>query len=408
MNVAIDPYRTLGLPPAASLDQVKQAYRRLAKQYHPDAAGDEAAIRFLAVQAAYEAILAGATSRGGPGGRPGSARPWQADPARARATRDAYRARSSAWRSTDGAAAGGSAAGGAAAGGSAAGGPAGRNGAGATDPDRHPGAGRRSRRSHRAPGAEWEREGATDSRGPADGPASRKGRRPSSRKKATLTSTSYDEAARGPFEPDWDGGSWYGTSSGTYWTINPKEYADPRKHGPEYQARARRATSGRASRSREPDPATTWAGTTSDPAAATGPTANSRETGTGPAAPSASARTEGVPDPRPGRAGEADPFVAPPTSPGAASGGHGAPWARQGADARPWDGRAVVAEADASPLSAGLTAGAIVAIPSGIVLVLAAAAGVSAIAGIAIAAPPIAALAVAASASIRGRGRRAP
>jgi hypothetical protein len=31
--------------------------------------------------------------------------------------------------------------------------------------------------------------------------------------------------------------SWYGTTSGTYWTLNPKEYADPRKHGPEYQAR---------------------------------------------------------------------------------------------------------------------------------------------------------------------------
>jgi hypothetical protein len=29
---------------------------------------------------------------------------------------------------------------------------------------------------------------------------------------------------------------------GTYWTINPREYADPRKHGPEYLARARRAT----------------------------------------------------------------------------------------------------------------------------------------------------------------------
>jgi hypothetical protein len=45
----------------------------------------------------------------------------------------------------------------------------------------------------------------------------------------------------GPFEPDWRGASWYGTTSGTYWTLNPKEYADPRKHGPEYQARARRA-----------------------------------------------------------------------------------------------------------------------------------------------------------------------
>ena len=56
----------------------------------------------------------------------------------------------------------------------------------------------------------------------------------------------YDEAAETPFEPEWDGGSWYGHSMGTYWTINPREYADPRKHGPEYLARARRAFRGDA------------------------------------------------------------------------------------------------------------------------------------------------------------------
>ena len=63
--------------------------------------------------------------------------------------------------------------------------------------------------------------------------------------KATLGSTSYDGADAEPFEPDWGGASWYGTTSGTYWTLNPKEYADPRKHGPEYQARARRELHGR-------------------------------------------------------------------------------------------------------------------------------------------------------------------
>ena len=60
-------------------------------------------------------------------------------------------------------------------------------------------------------------------------------------RKATPGSTTYDEAAELPLDPEWDGGAWYGPSSGTYWTINPREYADPRKHGPEYQARARRA-----------------------------------------------------------------------------------------------------------------------------------------------------------------------
>jgi hypothetical protein len=38
-------------------------------------------------------------------------------------------------------------------------------------------------------------------------------------------------------EPTWDGADWYGPVSGTYWTVNPREYADPRKHGPEYLAR---------------------------------------------------------------------------------------------------------------------------------------------------------------------------
>jgi hypothetical protein len=43
-------------------------------------------------------------------------------------------------------------------------------------------------------------------------------------------------------------------TTGTYWTINPREYADPRKHGPEYQERARRAL-GRDNRSAAPSAA---------------------------------------------------------------------------------------------------------------------------------------------------------
>ncbi len=52
--------------------------------------------------------------------------------------------------------------------------------------------------------------------------------------------------------PDWQGATWYGQSSGTYWTVNPKEYADPRKHGPEYQARARRAAMPDSPRTADP------------------------------------------------------------------------------------------------------------------------------------------------------------
>ena len=72
------------------------------------------------------------------------------------------------------------------------------------------------------------------SRGPARRPGrSRRRRNP---RTATLGSTTYDEAAE-VAEPAWDGADWYGPTSGTYWTVNPKEYADPRKHGPEYLAR---------------------------------------------------------------------------------------------------------------------------------------------------------------------------
>ena len=57
--------------------------------------------------------------------------------------------------------------------------------------------------------------------------------------RATPGSTTYpDEPYAG--DPVWDGAGWVGPNSGTYWTVNPKEYADPRRHGPEYRARGRR------------------------------------------------------------------------------------------------------------------------------------------------------------------------
>lgn len=199
MPFQADPYRTLGLAPGASLNEIRSAYRRLAKRYHPDAAGDRALPRFLAIQAAYERLVDGdgrlrqpghgtaqADGRGSSGR--GSARePWRADAARARASREAWRTRRSGGAGT----------------------------AGRARPE--DGAGPGGRRA-------------------ADEPHHR---RPTRR--ATPGSTSYDEAAEAPLDPAWDGGAWYGPSSGTYWTINPREYADPRKHGPEYLARAIRA-----------------------------------------------------------------------------------------------------------------------------------------------------------------------
>jgi hypothetical protein len=204
-----DPYRVLGLPRGASLDEVKRAYRRLAKQLHPDSGGQRTLARFLEIQAAYEQLVGGGP--GGPGGQPGSTgprTPWSADAARADATRRAYGTRPR------------------------------RTGAPRDD------SGTSGRPGSRPPG----------SRPPSSGeprrPDAEKRRGP---RKATLGSTSYDEAVDQPFDPDWAGSSWYGTTSGTYWTLNPREYADPRKHGPEYQARARRAA---AEDPAEPDPET--------------------------------------------------------------------------------------------------------------------------------------------------------
>src|SRR5262245_45791560 len=204
MAQPLDPYRTLGLSPGASQDEIRRAYRRLAKANHPDSAGAAALPRSLAIQAAYEMLETAGPGRPGPASRstprPRPSRPWDADPDRARATRDAYTRRRS----------------------------------GATEePDA--GADRPSGGSS-SPGSTT--RGSTPPKGgTADGTGRRKGSG-RSRTKATLGSTSYDAAEDEPFEPDWSGGTWYGASSGTYWTINPKEYADPRKHGPEYQRRA--------------------------------------------------------------------------------------------------------------------------------------------------------------------------
>ena len=170
-----DPYRALGLPPGASLADVKRAYRLLVKRNHPDA-GEGSLERFLEIQAAYEALLQGG---------PAVARPRPAGPEPTR--------------------------------------PPGRRPA-------QPGQrGSRASAGSAPPGPV--RDGARSGRGSGDGPAGERGRRGRDPRKATLGSTTYDGAGEAT-EPAWDGADWYGPASGTYWTLNPKEYADPRKHGP--------------------------------------------------------------------------------------------------------------------------------------------------------------------------------
>jgi DnaJ-like protein len=207
-----DPHATLGLPRGASRAEIKAAYRRLAKAFHPDTAGQAAIPRFLAIQAAYETLIGTAP------GRPARAAPtegWRADPGRAGATRAGWRG--SRRTSGSGASSGATPKSG------ATGGPDGGSGTG-------PGTGKDR---GRAPGGR---------RAPRD-------RAPD---KATPGSTTYDFAEQDPYDPEWSGASWYGTTSGTYWTINPREYADPRKHGPEYQARARRRAGGGPEGAAEP------------------------------------------------------------------------------------------------------------------------------------------------------------
>ena len=241
MTPATDPYQTLGLNPGATQAEIKRAYRRLAKAYHPDSAGERALPRFLAIQAAYERLTAGqpgsppAAGRAPASRRPASqgpaaappGRPWSADAERARATREGFRKRTT------------------------------RPGAGPTGGAAGPAGGPSTGFGEAGPGA---------TRGPATGRGS--GRR--GRPKATIGSTSYDGTENEPFEPGWAGATWYGANSGTYWTINPKEYADPRKHGPEYLARAQRPLGGRAGddlAGQEPagsDPSTQAGPTTAD------------------------------------------------------------------------------------------------------------------------------------------------
>jgi molecular chaperone DnaJ len=67
-----DYYRVLGVPETASHDELQEAYRSLARAYHPDRSGGDTAGRFREVQEAWE-VLGNPARR-----RVYDARRWQA------------------------------------------------------------------------------------------------------------------------------------------------------------------------------------------------------------------------------------------------------------------------------------------------------------------------------------------
>jgi molecular chaperone DnaJ len=51
-----DFYAILGIPQNAGGDEIRRAYRRLARDHHPDRSGDTTAIRFREIRQAYEIL----------------------------------------------------------------------------------------------------------------------------------------------------------------------------------------------------------------------------------------------------------------------------------------------------------------------------------------------------------------
>ena len=51
-----DYYQVLGVPSDASAEEIRRAYRQLARRYHPDISGEERGAAFIEVSRAYEVL----------------------------------------------------------------------------------------------------------------------------------------------------------------------------------------------------------------------------------------------------------------------------------------------------------------------------------------------------------------
>ena len=56
MGAMRDYYDVLGVSPGAGADEIKRAYRQLARRYHPDISGEDRAAAFVEVSRAYEVL----------------------------------------------------------------------------------------------------------------------------------------------------------------------------------------------------------------------------------------------------------------------------------------------------------------------------------------------------------------